>query len=1030
MAGGRVEFLVSIKTEGQKSVDNLKSSIDSIGSNSTTAKNLDKTRKSAEGLASGLDKTNKSGKEAQKTFRDSKMFQKLSDGLESGAKSAQLIDGPLGGVASRLTTLRATLLGINPVVAAFAITIGGAVKIMKDSVVAGAQLEAQMLTLQGVIRATGGAAGLTADEIDRMARTIDENTLGSAAGAREAAATLLTFRSIAGDTFERTLNLSADLAAVMGGDLRQASLQLAKALEEPTVGLNALRRSGVSFTEEQKELIKTLEDTGNRAAAQRIILDALEQQVGGAGAAQGSGLSGAVDYLAFQWTNFLEVLNDTSGVGSVVEVAIKGLAAAIAQLNDTLTFIDDKFSNVFGDGGIEERAKAISDEIEVLDSKIAQLGENSAAANATRELQALLEQEQELIELNSDAVAEYRKYQSALEDQALAADYARDAQKRLSDEGLSVEGLVSFIDASTRLGREAAAGLVTGFDEGLVAEGEGIIERVGLLQQQIEAKRREVQEKQSDESRQSALELRERQLRELYQAEVLAERQNAAKLATIRLDIQKATLDHERAEGLVSLEKYYDERQRIAKERLDAERGVVLTQLSNLNQQIADEQQRLADVRSEVGSDGQEVEDTEELIRLRTEQKTLEGELAAIGQRRLQAENAITIEAQKAAEAYSKAQDDLQRSILSQQSGQIGAGALINTEELNAEIERAKEIVDLGYRDLKEKARDFGTAEDQSIVEGLVQRDQVRAEFEVLENLVQQKLAAIQAIRDRINSGNVDGFEDIRQADRDVDQLTQDIQPLIRQMELLQGTDPELAEKFQSADAAINQATGSIDTFAQFFADNMPTLVDAFASGFANAFQGFIEGTQSAGDAFRSFASEFLKLIAQLLLRQAALNALQAAGFGVGAAGGGYIPEQAFARGGPVRGPGTSTSDSIPARLSAGEYVIRAAAVRKYGVGFFELLNQMMLDVGKMKLPQAKRITMPTMRRFNTGGFVSAIDDSRRALEANNKTPVNLAVVNVKDEDEAKRFLASRQGKEFLITFMNDNKSDIKATLK
>jgi hypothetical protein len=50
-----------------------------------------------------------------------------------------------------------------------------------------------------------------------------------------------------------------------------------------------------------------------------------------------------------------------------------------------------------------------------------------------------------------------------------------------------------------------------------------------------------------------------------------------------------------------------------------------------------------------------------------------------------------------------------------------------------------------------------------------------------------------------------------------------------------------------------------------------------------------------------------------------------------------------FARGGPVRGAGTATSDSIPAWLSHGEFVIRAAAVQKYGAALFDALNRMRL---------------------------------------------------------------------------------------
>lgn len=48
-----------------------------------------------------------------------------------------------------------------------------------------------------------------------------------------------------------------------------------------------------------------------------------------------------------------------------------------------------------------------------------------------------------------------------------------------------------------------------------------------------------------------------------------------------------------------------------------------------------------------------------------------------------------------------------------------------------------------------------------------------------------------------------------------------------------------------------------------------------------------------------------------------------------------------LARGGPVWGAGTATSDSIPAWLSNGEFVMRAAAVRHYGLDFMLALNAM-----------------------------------------------------------------------------------------
>lgn len=63
---------------------------------------------------------------------------------------------------------------------------------------------------------------------------------------------------------------------------------------------------------------------------------------------------------------------------------------------------------------------------------------------------------------------------------------------------------------------------------------------------------------------------------------------------------------------------------------------------------------------------------------------------------------------------------------------------------------------------------------------------------------------------------------------------------------------------------------------------------------------------------------------------------------GIGAAGGapaGLPSAMTRATGGLVEGPGTATSDSILTRLSNGEFVIKTAAVNKFGVGFFEALN-------------------------------------------------------------------------------------------
>ncbi|MEV3988256.1 phage tail tape measure protein [Streptomyces sp. NPDC049837] len=98
-------------------------------------------------------------------------------------------------------------------------------------------------------------------------------------------------------------------------------------------------------------------------------------------------------------------------------------------------------------------------------------------------------------------------------------------------------------------------------------------------------------------------------------------------------------------------------------------------------------------------------------------------------------------------------------------------------------------------------------------------------------------------------------------------------------------------------------------------------------------------------------------------------------------------PELTRASGGPVDGPGSSTSDSIPAMLSNGEYVIRAAAVSKYGSHLFDSLNAMRLASGgpvgyakggKVKTPQsvinARRELPADFGSFSRALFKSASD--------------------------------------------------------
>jgi len=72
-----------------------------------------------------------------------------------------------------------------------------------------------------------------------------------------------------------------------------------------------------------------------------------------------------------------------------------------------------------------------------------------------------------------------------------------------------------------------------------------------------------------------------------------------------------------------------------------------------------------------------------------------------------------------------------------------------------------------------------------------------------------------------------------------------------------------------------------------------------------------------------------------------------------------YRPMVKRASGGPVYGPGTGTSDSIPAMLSNGEYVIRSAAVDRLGVDTLNRLNYADRMPALPSIVNAPSITLP-----------------------------------------------------------------------
>ena len=165
--------------------------------------------------------------------------------------------------------------------AAVAIPAAGLAIGIKSLNLAREQIQAEK-KLEAVIRATGEAAGFSAEQLKKMAGDLQKVTNFGDEVTISAMAVLATFKEIKGDQFREAIKSAQDMSSVLGTDLQGSVLQLGKALNDPIKGITALSRAGVSFTQEQKDLIKALQESGEIMGAQQVILAELKGEFGGA----------------------------------------------------------------------------------------------------------------------------------------------------------------------------------------------------------------------------------------------------------------------------------------------------------------------------------------------------------------------------------------------------------------------------------------------------------------------------------------------------------------------------------------------------------------------------------------------------------------------------------------------------------------------------------------------------------------------------------------------------------------------------
>lgn len=246
--------------------------------------------------------------------RDAQKFNDETGGMAGAAQGAAGLLSDLGGVAA------------GALAAGFAIAVAGATALagaLVFSVGQALENEQTLARLDTVIRSTGGAAGLTSEEAQKLAQQFT----GLAGGSDDAVLAIeemaLRMGTVTKEQMPAFIQTTLDLAAATGQDATAAARILAQAQEDPISALGRFRRMGILFTDAQKEQIKTLQDSGDVAGAAALVMDRLAEATGGAAQAQANTLAG-------QW----KILQGT--IGEAAESIGMAFLPVLHELFDTV----------------------------------------------------------------------------------------------------------------------------------------------------------------------------------------------------------------------------------------------------------------------------------------------------------------------------------------------------------------------------------------------------------------------------------------------------------------------------------------------------------------------------------------------------------------------------------------------------------------------------------------------------------------------------------------------------------------------
>ncbi len=185
----------------------------------------------------------------------------------------------------------------------------------------------KLVPLAQAMGLTPPVAQMTREELIKLADAYQLSTLFGKEQVLGGESMLLTFTKIGKDVFPQATEAMLNMAQKMGSDPRSAAIQLGKALQDPVLGMSALRRVGVNFSEDQAKWAKSMVEQGRIVEVQKFILNELQTEFGGVAKAAGDTAAGKIVILGRAFDELKETIGNaflpiiTTGMTKLISLA-------------------------------------------------------------------------------------------------------------------------------------------------------------------------------------------------------------------------------------------------------------------------------------------------------------------------------------------------------------------------------------------------------------------------------------------------------------------------------------------------------------------------------------------------------------------------------------------------------------------------------------------------------------------------------------------------------------------------------------